>query len=115
MSNVCVGKYPRKSAVSLLIVELDLLNLVCIYSRINFIIDQAKRLDIERLVLAFYQPLWLKATESINAKSIKNVLILDGFHLMISFLGTIGTLIKGSGVSEALHTVRKRLFKKKAF
>ena len=115
MSNVCVGKYPRKSAVSLLIVELDLLNLVCIYSRINFIIDQAKRLDIERLVLAFYQPLWLKATESINAKSIKNVLILDGFHLMISFLGTIGTLIKGSGVSEALHTVRKKLFKKNAF
>ena len=77
----------------------------CIYSTINFAIDQAKHLNIETLVLTFDQPLWLKATEIINTKSIKIVLILGGFHLMMSFLGSTGTLMKGSGISEALQTV----------
>ena len=71
----------------------------------NFVIDQAKRLNIETRVLTFDQPLWLKATEIIKVKSIKIVLILGGFHLMMSFLGSIGTLMKGSGFSEALQTV----------
>ena len=33
------------------------------------------------------------------------VLALGDFHLMKSFLGSIGTLMKGSGISEALQTV----------
>ena len=80
MSNVCVEKYPRKLTVNLLpIIDLDSSNMSCIYSTVNFVIDQAKRLNIETPVLTFDQPLWLKATETINAKSIKIVLILDGF------------------------------------
>ena len=55
--------------------------------------------------MTFDQPLWLKATEIFNAKSIKIVLILDEFHLMVSFLGSIGTLMKGSGILEDLQTV----------
>ena len=35
----------------------------------------------------------------------KIVLILGGFQLMMSILGSIGMLMKGSGISEALQTV----------
>ena len=33
------------------------------------------------------------------------VLILGGFHLMMSFLGNIGMIMNGSGLSEAVQTV----------
>ena len=106
MSNVSVGKYPGKSIVNLLpIIDLDPSNMSCIYSTINFVIDQAKRLNIETPVLTFDQPLWLKVAEIINVKSIRIVLILVGFHLIMSFLGSIGKLMKGSEISEALQTV----------
>ena len=106
MSNVCVGKYPGKSTTNLLpIIDLDPSNLSHIYSTINFVIDQAMRLNTEIPVLTFHQPLWLKDTDIINAKSINAVLILDGFHLMMRFLGIIGTLMKGSGISEAVQIV----------
>lgn len=101
MSNVSVGKYPGKSIVNLLpIIDLDPSDMSCIYSTINFVTDQATRLNIGKPALSFDQTLWLKATEIINAKSIKIVTILGGFHLMMSVLGSIGTSMKGSGISE---------------
>ena len=106
MAYACLGKYPGKSTVNLLpIIDIDPSNMSCIYSTINFAIDQKKHSNIETPVLTFDQPLQLKATEIINAKSIKIVLILGGFHFMMNFLGSIGTLMKGSGISEALQTV----------
>ena len=38
----------------------------------------------------------------------KVVLILGGFHLMMSFLGSNRTLMKGSGIFEALQTVYRK-------
>ena len=43
--------------------------------------------------ITFDQPLWLKAVEVIKAKS------------MMSFMGRIGSMMKGSGIEEALETV----------
>ena len=105
MSNVSAGNYPGPSKVSLLpIIDLNPSDLSCIYSTLNFVIDQAEQLNMETPVLTFDQPLWLKATEIVSAKSLKVVLVLGGFHLMMSYLGSIGTLMKGSGLSEALQT-----------
>lgn len=105
MSNVSTGNYPGPSTVSLLpIIDLNPSDLSCIYSTLNFVIDQAEQLNMETPVLTFDQPLWLKATEIVSAKSLKVVLVLGGFHLMMSYLGSIGTLMKGSGLSEALQT-----------
>ena len=56
MANVCVGKYPGKSTVNLLpITDFDPSNMSCIYSTINFAIDQTNRLNIETPVLTFDQ------------------------------------------------------------
>ena len=106
MNEVCSREYPGQSNVSLLpIIDLNPGDLSCIYSTLIFIIDQSKRINVKIPVITFDEPLWLKATEVINAKALKVVLILGGFHLMISFIGSIGHLMKGSGISEVLDTV----------
>jgi hypothetical protein len=106
MSQVCDGSYPGKSTVSLLpIIDLNPSDLSCRYSTLSFIIEQSKVLNVKTPVVTFDQPLWLKATEVVQAKALKVVLILGGFHLMMSFMGSIGHLMKGSGISEALGTV----------
>jgi hypothetical protein len=46
----------------------------------------------------------LKASEIETSKSMCVVLILGRFHLMMSFLGSVGILTKGSGLSESLHS-----------
>ena len=106
MSEMCRGPYPGKSSISLLpIIDLSPSDLSCIYSTLLFIIEQSKCLNMKTPVITFDQPLWIKATEVKHAKQLDVVLILGGFHLMMSFIGSVGTLMKGSGISEALHTV----------
>ena len=61
--------------------------------------------EIVTPVVTFDQPLWMKATEIINAKCMGIVRTVGGFHLLISFLGRIGGLMKGSGLEEALAVV----------
>ena len=41
--------------------------------------------------------------DTVNAQSFDVVLILGGFHTMMSFVGSIGALIKGSGLSQCLE------------
>ena len=68
MSNASVGgSYPGKSTVSILpIIDLDPTNLLCIYSTLRFIEEQAKLINIRTPVVTFDQPLWLKATEIVT-------------------------------------------------
>ena len=106
MTNVSVGDYPGKSTVSLLpIINLNPNDLTCIYSTLVFVIDQAKKLNLETAVITFDQPLWYKAMEITNAKSLDVVLVLGGFHLMMSFLGCVGMVMDGSGITDALKTI----------
>ena len=99
MTEVCRGEYPGKSTVSLLpITDLNPGDLSCVYSTLMFIIDQSKRIIVKIPVITFDQSLWLKATDVVNAKALKVVLIPCGFHLMMSFIGSIGHLMKGSGI-----------------
>ena len=105
MTEVCDEKHPGKSIVSLLpIIDLNPSDL-CMYSTLSFIIVQPKFLNVQTPVITFDQPLWLKAMDVVQAKSLKVVLILGSFHLMMSFIGSIGHLMKGSGISEALEII----------
>ena len=104
LTNISSGTYPVKSAITFLpITDLSPTEPTCIYT-LEFVIDQAKSLNSRKAVLTFDQPLWIKATEIVNFKSMNIVLILGGFHLMMSFMGSIGSLMKGSGLSEAFST-----------
>jgi len=77
----------------------------CIYSTLLYIQSQAEKLDISTPCLTFDQPLWLKAVEIIKAKAMNIVCRLGGFHTLMSFMGSIGSMMKGSGIEEVLGTV----------
>ena len=107
MSDVSAAQdHPGKAAISMLpIIDLNPNNMNCIYRTLRFIESQARYLENVTTVVTFDQPLWMKATEIINSKSMDIVCILEGFHLLMSFLGSIGGVMQGSGSEEALGVV----------
>ena len=106
MTDSSHGHYPVKSTVSFLpIIDMDPTDFSCIYLTIAFIIDQANSLEIQTPVITFDQSLWLIANEIVQTKELNVVLMLGGFHTMMSFMGSIGHLMEGSGLPEALHNV----------
>ena len=104
MSDVSVGEHEGKADFTMLpIIDLDPNDLSCIYSTIKFIMYQAKDLNVKTPCLTFDLPLWLKAMDIIKAESFDMILILGGFHTMMSFVGSIGALMSGSGLAECLE------------
>ena len=105
MTKISSGTYPGKSKMMFLpIIDLSPTDPTCIYTTLEFVTDQSRSLNIRMPVLTFDQSHWLKATEITNCKLMNIVLILGGFHLMMSFMGSICSLMKGSGLSEAFST-----------
>ena len=54
---------------------------------------------------SFNQSLWLKAIKIIKAEKLLIVCRLGGFHLLMSFLGSIGHLIRGSELEQLFEQV----------
>ena len=63
-----------------------------------FVYDQAKKLNVSVPSITFDQPLWLKAVGIVEDAQLKIVCRLGGFHTMMSFLGSIGSLMRDSGL-----------------
>ena len=99
------GSIAKSEVLLLPILDLSPSNESCIYSTLIYIQRQAEHLNITTPCITFDQPLWLKAVEIIKAKSVNIVCRLGGFHTMMSFMGSIGSMMKGSGLEEALETV----------
>ena len=105
MQHVSTGSHPGTADVLFLpIIDLKSSDESCIYSTLKFIQSQASRLNIETPCITFDQPLWIEAVEIIKAKSLNIFCTLGGFHMMMSFLGSIGFAINGSGLSDVLET-----------
>ena len=62
-------------------------------------------MDIKTLCLTFDQPLWQKAQEIVSTKSLDFIILLGRFHALMSFVGSIGHFMEGSGLSEALRAI----------
>jgi hypothetical protein len=104
MQHVCNGSHPPTADISMLpIIDLNPSDSHCIYSTLCFVEQQSHLLNIVTPCITFDQPLWLKAVEIITATSLNIVCRLGGFHTMMSFLGSIGTLMSGSGLTDALE------------
>ena len=98
--------FPRKSEVTLLpIINLNPNGYSCIYSTLLFVTDQSKKANSGSPCITFDQPLWLEAVEIITEKSLHILCHLGGFLTLMSFLGNIGTSMKGSGFSECVQVV----------
>ena len=106
MSIVSSGNYPGKSMVHMLpIIDLDPNDIYYIYSTLSFIIQQSQELELQTAIVMFDQLLWIKANETVHAKCMNIVLILGGFHMMMSFAKNIGPLMSGSSLAESLETI----------
>jgi len=104
MQHVCVGEHPSVSEVHFLpIRDLNTSDNNCIYSTLAFIKQQAKQLNVVTPCVTFDQSLWVKAVKIIKASTMNIFYRLGGFHTLMSFLGSIGSLKAGSGLSNVLE------------
>ena len=97
------GSHPGKSSVLFLpMINMNPSDITCIYSTLKFIEDHAHRHDVTPIV-TFDQPLWWKALMIIvsepDGSGLRNIVLrLGRFHTEMSFLGSIGHLMAGSGL-----------------
>jgi len=101
------GVFPGKSSMMFLpLLNMEPTNNTCIYSTLRYAVDHASRHEVDPVV-TFDQPLWWKAKLILNTNPAKSemsnlVLRLGGFHTIMSYLGSIGYLMDGSGIEEIL-------------
>jgi len=62
--------------------------------------QQARRLGLPVTCITFDQPLWLKAVDICMSAGLDIVCRLGGFHLLMSFLGSVGHIMSGSGIED---------------
>ena len=106
MQHVNTGVHPPKSNIHFMpIIDLKSSDEDCLYSTLCFIADQATRLNIPDPCVTFDQPLWIKSVEIVKSKNMNIVCKLGGFHMLMSYLGSIGYIMESSGLSNALETV----------
>ena len=106
MQHVTTGIHPPVSHVHFLpIINLKSSDESCIYSTLSFIESQASLLNIQTACITFDQPLWVKAVEITKSKSMNVVCKLGGFHMLMSYLGSVGYVMESSWLSNALETV----------
>ena len=72
-----------------------------------FASNEIKKRGKHTCMVTLDQPLFIKATDIVFASNeLNNVVVkLVGFHLLMSFLGTIGFIMAGSGLEELWSTV----------
>ena len=94
------SKHPVKATIKFLpTINLNLSDESCVYSTLLFVEQQAQQL------ITFDQPLFIKAFKILKAKDTNIVIRLGDFHLLMSFLGGIGTVMEGCGLSESTETI----------
>ena len=110
MQSIHQGSYPGKSSVQFLpMIDLDPTDMSCIFSTLTYVCEQAKCYNVTP-ILTFDQPLWWKASMIIESEPSNSylksiVLRLGGLHMEMSFLGSIGHLMAGSGLQEVLEVI----------
>ena len=106
MSTVCNEKLQSKSVVTMLpIINLHATDMTALYSLLCFVTEQSKKLALPTPTITFDQPLYIKAYEIVATKELNIFVRLGGFHQLMSFLGSIGSLMEGSGLQTALESV----------
>lgn len=100
IQDISQGYHHSQSHIAMLpTINLNPSTETCIYSTLLFIIDVSKKLIITTPCVTLDQALWIKSIEIITLKS------LGGFHMLMSFVGSVGESMEGSGLENALGTL----------
>jgi len=83
-----------------------------IYTTLKYALDNRKRYG-HACIVTFDQPLYIKAREIVaaspNTSELSKIVVrLGGFHLLMSFLGSIGYIMDGSDLKEVLSVIYAR-------
>ena len=75
-------------------------------SVIQYVADQVRHCQVPCTTITFDQPLYIKAVEINETIQCKTIVIrLGGFHLLMSAVGSAFSLMKASGIEEAMMEV----------
>ena len=102
--------HPGKSSdIFLPMIDLTPSDPTCVRSTLEYIVDHVSRYNTTP-VITFDQQLWWIAYMVIKAQPRESplrqiILILGGFHIEMSFLGSIGSLMAGTGLKEVMSQV----------
>ena len=100
------SKHQVKATIKFLpTINLNLSDESCIYSTLLFVEQQAQQLNFLSLSITFDQPLFIKPFKILKAKDRNIVIRLGDFLLLTSFLGGIGSVMEGCGLSESTETI----------
>ena len=78
---------------------------------LNYAAEETKKSKQVTCFVTFDQPLYMKAKDIVSSGSYPEggvpylIVRLGGFHLLMSYLGSIGYIMGGSGISELWSTV----------
>ena len=103
MQTVNIGNHPgRASTFFMPIIDLKFTDPICILSTMHFIAEQFSKYNMTP-VLTFDQPLYWKSVsikeQQDESSALKEIVLrIGGFHQIMSFLGSIGYIMQGSGL-----------------
>lgn len=101
MQEVTTGSHVSAAVIEMLpLIDLNPGDESCIYSTLLYVCEKARQHCVRTPCITFDQPLWVKAVDIIQSTNMNVVCRLGGFHMLMSFLGSIGTLMNGSGLAE---------------
>ena len=87
------------------IIDLNPSDESCIYSTLVYVMGQAKSRFIPVSTITFDQPLYIKAVDIAIKSNLNIVIRLGSFHTLMSFLGSIGSMMRGSGLEEVMGLI----------
>jgi len=106
MQTVCLGEHSGASHIEMLeLIDLNPSDDSCIYSTIVYVIGQSKSRHFLVPNITFDQPLYIKAVDTAIKSNLNIVIRLGGFHTLMSFLGSIGSMMRGSGLEEVMGLI----------
>lgn len=110
MADTITGEFETTLVLPLPFINLDPGNLTTIYSALLFAQKMARQHGQSMCAVTFDQPLYIKAAEMVASADINSPLKqiwvrLGGFHLLMSFLGSIGYIMSDSGLEDMWTTI----------
>ena len=105
MQTVSDGDHSKPAVVDMKpLIDIKPTDNSCIYSTLVFACEQAQQLNVVASI-TFDQPLWLKAYAIAHTANLDIVCRLGGFHTLMSFLGSVGSVMAGSGLDSVLQQI----------
>ena len=103
MQHCCRRRDEKAASIQFLpVIDLNPSDESCIYTTLLYVHKHASELGIVTPCVTFDMPLWLKAVDITAATGLNVVCRLGAFHTLMSYLGSIGRMMEGSGLADLL-------------